>query len=62
VVEPTGANTEVYSRFGSTDFITVFRERHDFAAGQALHLVPDHQHTHLFDAESGQALPRQTAR
>ncbi|PLP97716.1 ABC transporter ATP-binding protein [Cupriavidus pauculus] len=62
VVEPTGANTEVYSRFGETDFISVFRERHDFAAGQALHLVPDHHHTHLFDAESGQALPRQTAR
>jgi multiple sugar transport system ATP-binding protein len=41
---------------------SVFRERHDFAAGQALHLVPDHHHTHLFDAESGQALPRQTAR
>jgi multiple sugar transport system ATP-binding protein len=61
VVEPTGADTEVYSRFGETDF-TVFRERHDFAAGQALHLVPDHHHTHLFDAESGQALPRQTAR
>nr|WP_315593961.1 sn-glycerol-3-phosphate ABC transporter ATP-binding protein UgpC [uncultured Cupriavidus sp.] len=59
VVEPTGANTEVYSRFGETEFISVFRERHDFAAGQALHLVPDHQHTHLFDAESGQALPRQ---
>ena len=61
VVEPTGANTEVYSRFGESDFISVFRERHDFAAGQVLHLVPDH-HTHLFDAESGQALPRQTAR
>lgn len=58
VVEPTGANTEVYSRFGETDFISVFRERHDFAAGEALHLVPDHEHTHLFDADSGQALAR----
>ncbi|PWK37379.1 ABC transporter ATP-binding protein [Cupriavidus plantarum] len=59
VVEPTGANTEVYSRFGDTELIAMFRERHDFAPGQALHLVPDHKHTHLFDAETGQALPRQ---
>lgn len=59
VVEPTGANTEVYSRFGDTEFISIFRERHDFAAGDALHLVPDHLHSHLFDAETGQALPRQ---
>lgn len=59
VVEPTGANTEVYSRFGDTDLVAVFRERHDFAAGQALHLVPDHKHTHLFDAETGRALTRQ---
>ncbi|WP_423200762.1 ABC transporter domain-containing protein (plasmid) [Cupriavidus sp. H19C3] len=59
VVEPTGANTEVYSRFGDTDLVAVFRERHDFTAGQALHLVPDHKHTHLFDAETGRALPRQ---
>lgn len=59
VVEPTGANTEVYSRFGDTEFISIFRERHDFVAGDALHLVPDHLHSHLFDAETGQALPRQ---
>jgi len=59
VVEPTGANTEVYSRFGETELIAMFRERHDFEAGQALHLVPDHKHTHLFDAETGHALPRQ---
>ncbi|SHI10922.1 ABC transporter ATP-binding protein [Pollutimonas bauzanensis] len=56
VVEPTGANTEVYSRFCGIDIISIFRERHDFAAGDTLHLVPDPGHTHLFDAESGKAL------
>ncbi|MDF3833682.1 sn-glycerol-3-phosphate ABC transporter ATP-binding protein UgpC [Cupriavidus basilensis] len=61
VVEPTGANTEIYSRFCETEFISVFRERHDFAAGDILHLVPDHQHSHLFDAESGQTLLRHGA-
>ena len=58
VVEPTGANTEIYSRFCETEFISIFRERHDFAAGDILNLVPDHQHTHLFDADSGQTLLR----
>ncbi|MGO4155812.1 ABC transporter ATP-binding protein [Cupriavidus sp. YAF13] len=56
VVEPTGANTEIYSRFCEAEFISIFRERHDFAAGDILNLVPDHQHTHLFDADSGQTL------
>jgi multiple sugar transport system ATP-binding protein len=56
VIEPTGANTEVYSRFCNTDLISIFRERHDFKAGDALHLMPDHERTHLFDAESGKAL------
>ncbi|EHP41261.1 ABC transporter [Cupriavidus basilensis OR16] len=58
VVEPTGANTEIYSRFCETEFISIFRERHDFAAGDILNLVPDHQHTHLFAADSGQTLLR----
>jgi multiple sugar transport system ATP-binding protein len=56
VVEPTGANTEVYSRFCNADLISIFRERHDFAPNDAIQLVPDHEHTHLFDAESGKAM------
>jgi len=55
VVEPTGANTEVYSRFCGADLISIFRERHEFAAGDTLNLVPDYRRTHLFDAESGKA-------
>ena len=56
VVEPTGANTEVYSRFCDVDLISIFRERHDFRMDDMVHLIPDHAHTHLFDAGSGQAL------
>lgn len=56
VVEPTGANTEVYSKFCNVELTSVFRERHDFAAGDSINLIPDHAHTHLFDAESGQVL------
>lgn len=56
VVEPTGANTEVYSSFCDVDIISIFRERHDFASGDVLHLVPDASRTHLFDAQSGKAL------
>src|SRR3546814_6698909 len=56
VVEPTGANTEVYSRFCDVDLISIFRERHDFSAGDSLRLMPDHERTHLFDAGTGRAL------
>jgi len=59
VVEPTGANTEVYARFGGAELTAVFRERHNFRAGDTLHLLPDAHHTHVFDAESGQVLARQ---
>ncbi|WP_050468899.1 ABC transporter ATP-binding protein [Herbaspirillum chlorophenolicum] len=58
VVEPTGADTEVYSRFCDASLTSIFRERHSFGAGDTIHLVPDHTRTHLFDAESGQTLAR----
>ena len=56
VVEPTGADTQVFAKFGDTELTAVFRERHDFRAGQAVRLMPDHERTHLFDAESGKSL------
>ncbi|NUU01142.1 ABC transporter ATP-binding protein [Herbaspirillum robiniae] len=58
VVEPTGADTEVFSRFGDASLTSIFRERHNFGAGDTIHLVPDHTRTHLFDAESGKTLAR----
>jgi multiple sugar transport system ATP-binding protein len=58
VVEPTGADTEVYSRFCDVALTSVFRERHEFTPGNSITLIPDHAHTHLFDRASGQSLAR----
>ncbi|MFL6661930.1 MAG: ABC transporter ATP-binding protein [Rhizobacter sp.] len=56
VVEPTGADTFVACRHEGADFSVVFRERHDFAPGTTIHLQPDLQRAHLFDANTGQRL------
>ncbi len=56
VVEPTGADTQVFAKVGDTDVSAVFRERHDFRAGETITLAPDHARTHLFDAASGKSL------
>ena len=56
VVEPTGAETMVFLRFEGQDVTAVFRERHSFAPGETIHLKPDPNHIHVFDADSGQRL------
>ena len=56
VVEPTGADTLVFSKVGEADVTAVFKERHDFKAGEAIRLIPDHERMHLFDAQSGMSL------
>ncbi|HEY5324461.1 MAG TPA: TOBE domain-containing protein, partial [Caldimonas sp.] len=56
VLEPTGADTFVACRHGTTDVAAVFRERHDFTPGSTIHLVPDPRRAHLFDARSGDRL------
>ncbi|HXN15684.1 MAG TPA: sn-glycerol-3-phosphate ABC transporter ATP-binding protein UgpC [Usitatibacter sp.] len=56
VVEPTGADTQVFAKFGDTELTAVFRERHDFRAGDTIRLVPDDGRTHLFDAQTGRSL------
>ena len=35
VVEPTGADTQVFAKFGDAEVTAVFRERHDFRPGDA---------------------------
>jgi multiple sugar transport system ATP-binding protein len=59
VVEPTGMDTQVFCKFGGVEVTAVFRERHEFRAGETIHLLPDHARTHLFDAGSGKSLMRQ---
>ena len=56
VMEPTGMDTFVACRHEGEDLSAVFRERHDFPPGSSIHLVPDPQRAHLFDAGTGQRL------
>ena len=56
VMEPTGMDTFVACRHEGVDLSAVFRERHDFAPGSTIHLLPDLQRAHLFDAGSGRRL------
>ena len=56
VVEPTGSETLVFVRFGDSDMVALFRERHDFKPGDTLHLKPRLDKVHLFDAETGRRL------
>ena len=53
VMEPTGMDTFVACRHEGEEFSAVFRERHDFAPGTTIHLQPDLQRAHLFDAGTG---------
>jgi multiple sugar transport system ATP-binding protein len=56
VVEPTGADTFVACRHGTRELAVVFRDRHAFAPGSTIHLQPDIDRAHLFDATSGRRL------
>ena len=56
VVEPTGADTLVFAKVAGHEVTAVFRERHDFRAGDAIRLQPDATRAHVFDAASGNSL------
>jgi multiple sugar transport system ATP-binding protein len=56
VMEPTGMDTFIACRHEGVDLSAVFRERHDFAPGSTIHLLPDLQRAHLFDASTGHRL------
>ncbi len=56
VMEPTGMDTFVSCRHEGVELSAVFRERHDFAPGTMIHLQPDLQRAHLFDAATGERL------
>ncbi|MEI8305005.1 MAG: sn-glycerol-3-phosphate ABC transporter ATP-binding protein UgpC [Burkholderiales bacterium] len=57
VVEPTGADTQVYARSGAGSISAIFRERHTFRPGDHIMLAPDASALHVFDAASGRRLP-----
>ncbi|MBE7940840.1 MULTISPECIES: sn-glycerol-3-phosphate ABC transporter ATP-binding protein UgpC [Ramlibacter] len=56
VLEPTGMDTFIACRHHGMDISAVFRERHDFAPGTRVHLVPDLSRAHLFDEATGRRL------
>jgi multiple sugar transport system ATP-binding protein len=53
VVEPTGAETQVFTKLAGIELNSVFRDRHAFRPGEVIRLRPDHVRAHLFDAGSG---------
>ena len=56
VMEPTGMDTFVACRHEGVELSAVFRERHDFEPRITIHLQPDLQRAHLFDAGTGERL------
>jgi multiple sugar transport system ATP-binding protein len=56
VVEPTGSETTVVLRFGESEIVALFRERHDFKPGDTLHLKPRKDVVHLFDPQTGRRI------
>ena len=51
-----GMDTFIVCRHDGLDVSAVFRERHEFTPGSTIHLRPDRDRSHLFDADSGQRL------
>jgi multiple sugar transport system ATP-binding protein len=58
VVEPTGADTQVFTKIAGVEVTSVFRDRHAFRPGEVIRLRPDPERAHLFDAASGERLAR----
>jgi multiple sugar transport system ATP-binding protein len=56
VVEPTGADTQVYCRLAGQDLTAVSRARHTFLPGETIDLRPANGKSFLFDAASGNRL------
>ena len=54
VVEPTGADTQIFCKLAGADVTAVVRERHEFHPGEMIRLAP--QSTFLFDPASGARL------
>jgi multiple sugar transport system ATP-binding protein len=54
VVEPTGADTQIFCKIAGTEVTAVVRERHEFKPGEMIRLAPDL--TFLFDPSNGRRL------
>ena len=56
VVEPTGADTQLYCRFDGHHVTATIRERARIRPGDRLRLMPEVERSHLFDATAGARL------
>jgi multiple sugar transport system ATP-binding protein len=56
VVEPTGADTQLYCRFSGQEVTATIRDRADCRAGDRIILAPDLSRAHVFDAAGGKRL------
>jgi len=56
VVEPTGADTQLYCRVNRQEITATIRDRAFCRPGDRIVLAPDPARAHLFDAESGARL------
>ena len=54
VVEPTGADTQIFCKLAGSEVTAVVRERHDFRPGEMIRLAPEL--TFLFDPATGRRL------
>ena len=53
LVEPTGADTQVFCKLAGHNVSAISRERHTFRPGDTISLKPFEGKTYLFDPESG---------
>jgi multiple sugar transport system ATP-binding protein len=53
VVEPTGADTQLFCRFNGQELTSLVRDRVSCRAGDKIGLMPDVARAHLFDSASG---------
>jgi multiple sugar transport system ATP-binding protein len=56
VVEPTGAEVQVFAHLDGQDITAVLRERLLLKPGAPIRLAPDPALVHVFDADSGQRI------
>ena len=56
VVEPTGAETQVFAHMAGCRISAVFTERHAFRPGEKISLKPRLENAHLFEATTGRHL------
>jgi multiple sugar transport system ATP-binding protein len=56
VVEPTGADTQLYCKLAGRDFTAVVRDRTPLRPGDRVMFRPDLARSHIFDASTGRRL------